>query len=146
MKNLTSFIQEKLQINKDNKVKKSNLNKDNVDDISDVLFNCGEHIGFRKSCNVYEIKTDDLEDRIKEYYHSDADGIPEDFYDIIRENASENILTIFGVGYDRTWAIVIFFSTNPYTFIVSKNGYNKSKVYKIKDQKEVIDEIVDFCQ
>lgn len=26
------------------------------------------------------------------------------------------------------------------------NGYNKNKVYKIKDQKEVIDEIVDFCQ
>ena len=33
-----------------------------------------------------------------------------------------------------------------YTFIVSKNGYNKNKVYKIKDQKEVINEIVDFCQ
>ena len=145
MKNLTSFIQEKLQINKDNKVKKSNLNKDDVEDISDVLFDSGEHTGFRKGCNIYEIETDDLENRIKKSYRSDADEIPEDFYKIIKKNASENVLAIFGDGYDGTWAIVIFISTDPYTFIISKNGYYISELYKIKNEKEVTKKILDFC-
>ena len=142
MKNLTSFIQEKFDIyeNKD-----SILNKNSLDYIQDILFDSGEHTGFRKGCNIYEIETDDLENRIKKSYSSDADEIPEDFYKIIKKNASEKVLGIFGDGYDGTWAIVIFISTDPYTFIISKNGYNISELYKIKDEKEVTDKILDFC-
>jgi hypothetical protein len=144
MKNLTSFIQEKLHVSK-YKNEDFNLNRDDLDYISDILFDSGEHTGFRKGCSIYEIETDDLENRIKKSYRSDADEIPKDFYKIIKKNASENVLAIFGDGYDGTWAIVIFISTDPYTFIISKNGYNISELYKIKDEKKVTDKILDFC-
>lgn len=144
MKNLTSFIQEKLHISK-YKNEDVNLNKDDLDYINNVLFDSGEHTGFRKGCSIYEIETDDLENRIKKSYRSDADEIPEDFYKIIKKNASEKVLAIFGDGYDGTWAIVIFISTDPYTFIISKNGYNISKLYKIKNEKGVTNKILDFC-
>lgn len=144
MKNLTSFIQEKLHVSK-YKNEDFNLNRDDLNYISDVLFDSGEHTGFRKGCSIYEIETDDLKNRIKKSYHSDADEIPEDFYKIIKKNASEKVLAIFGCGYDATWAVVIFICTDPYTFIISKNGYNISELYKIKDEEEVTDKILDFC-
>ena len=144
MKILTSFIQEKLHVSK-YKNENFNLNKDDLDYIQDVLFDSGEHTGFRKGCSIYEIETDDLKNRIKKSYHSDADEIPEYFYKIIKKNASENVLAIFGDGYDGTWAIVIFICTNPYTFIISKNGYKISELYKIKNEKEVTNKILDFC-
>ena len=144
MKNLTSFIQEKLHVSK-YKNEDLNLNKDDLNYINNELFDSGEHTGFRKSCHIYEIETDDLENRIKKSYHSDADEIPKDFYKIIKNNAYEKVLAIFGDGYDGTWAIVIFTNTDPYTFIISKNGYNISELYKIKDEKKVTDKILDFC-
>ena len=146
MKSLNNFIQEKLKVNSNTKVSKNNtVNRDHISDLVDTLFNSSEHSGFRKGTDTEIIEVENLKKRFNDYYESDANDIPDEFYNTIKDNAGKEVVCVFGVGYDGTWASVVFMSTNPYIFIVVRNG-EISDICQEEDEEEAADKILNFCE
>ena len=150
MKSLTTFILEKLHIsNYNDKLNKQDfkLNRKDIDSTTNELFNSGEYSGFRKGINIKLIKPQNLKKQLRDYYgKNEVDEIPDKFYEIIQKNATNKVLCCLGTGYDGVWSVVVFMSTNPYSFIITKNGYKTSRLYNAKNEKETTKKILKFCE
>lgn len=134
MKSLVNLIKENTNT--------SSLNKEDIKYINKELFNSGEHSGFRKGTDILKINIKNLEGKIKSYYDY---NISKETLELIKKENVDEVLSIFGVGYDGTWGFVIFTSTKPYKFIIIKNK-RESELYQEEDSKDALDKILDFCK
>ena len=142
MKNIKDTIFENLK----NTPASHRLNRKDIVKISNELFNSGEHSGFRKGVDTDEIYIDSLISSYK--YSNDSDF--KDFKNQVEQEAKtrnlDQIILIDGDGYDGRWAMVAFFSTKPYEYIIYHSYCGCSELLSSKTVDDAIDDILDFVE
>lgn len=142
MKNIKDTIFENLK----NTPASHRLNRKDIVKISKELFRSGEHSGFRKGVDTDEIDIDSL---ISSYKYSD-DSDFKDFKNQVEQEAKarnlDQIILIDGNGYDGCWAMVAFFSSKPYEYIIYHSFCGCSKLLSSKTAEDAIDDILDFVE
>lgn len=139
MKNIKEYINESTEI-------QNHLNKNDIIKISDELFDSREHSGFRKGTSTDEIDIDSLN---SSYKYSNENDFKE-FKDNVEKEAKarnlDQIILIDGTGYDGRWAMVAFFNSKPYEYIIYHSHCGCSELLSSKTAQDAIDDILDFVE
>ena len=143
MKKITSYLIEAL-IKKNSKIDFTHLSEKDLYKIQEALFDSSEYAGFRKGCHIYEKDLEWFDNPID----NDINFVKYLEYckKYAIDNSIENILVIDGMGYDGTWAIVVFFSTQPYIYCIYHSDEGHTAILNDTNKNDVIKNILDFCE
>lgn len=124
----------------------NNLNEKDVYKISNELYESDEYSGFRKSISTEEIDINELQ---SSYTYSKEDDYKE-FKDKVEKEAKSRklnkIVIIDGDGYGGRWAMVAFFNTKPYEYMIYHSFCGCSELMSSKTETDAIDDILSFVE